>query len=138
MFTVFFKDRSDLSKNERKKDKRIKETLRDHVPEFIFWILTMYRVRQACEESENTIPYPPSTEIMRVDFMRRCQGLNGIVAEYMEKHLVTYVPSRQKPSSVDNIVEAMMAYALDVYREQTTESDVRQCLKALDGVRIYH
>jgi hypothetical protein len=139
MFTVFFKDKPDPTRaNERKKDKRIKETLRDHVPEFIFWILVMYRIRQACEDSENTVPYPPSTEGMRVDFMMRCQGLKGIVASYVEENLTSYEASRDKPSSIDVIVADIVRYAQDSYNEQPTDTDVRQALKALDGYRTYH
>jgi hypothetical protein len=135
-YQVCFKDRPDPSKNERKKDKRIKETLHEHVPEFIFWVLAMYKIRQANEASENTKPYPPSTVLMRREFMSRCQGLDEVVRVYIETKLIAYTPSKKEPASINAVVDDIINYARDEHQLTCQEEDVRTNLKSATGILL--
>jgi hypothetical protein len=110
-FDVSFVDATEgqvLAPGEVAKDSTIKRFIDRDVPELFMLALIYFYIPQYREDSEVTLPRPPTADAFRRRFLDRPDDIQNVAQAFADKWLIVYQLSRECPSSARAIAEKLV------------------------------
>ena len=91
---------------------RLDTTIKEHperfVPEFLWWSLVYFHIKQAVENALITLPLPPKAIAFRRMMFKTIDDVDDLARDFVRDKIVTYTLEETLPEKADDIDTAFI------------------------------